>query len=143
MTSRSFECCGYGRDQLSYNVQHLFIDEITADILKETNASPDSPIVIDGLATFYLLGGETPQHERCLSRRQLNCTKETPLLAATSVVTKRPQSFTYIDFPFVPKRLAFKDHLKDYTLEATRRFTSGPYFIDTYRYRLQETKSSS
>jgi hypothetical protein len=138
MTSRTSECCGYGRDQTSYNLQHLLLDEVAAKILKGTNAGSASPLVIDEPESFFFLGAETPEHDRCISQFQRSCSKVTPLLISRDISSAKPKSFTYIDFPFVPKDLAARNFDEAYSLEGVNRFSSGRYFIDTYRYKLRE-----
>jgi len=143
MTSRTGECCGLGRDQLFYNTQALYIDEITARIIKEIPASPESPFVVDNQAMFSLLGRETSNHVRCLSAYQKDCNNGTPLLGSNPFAPQRmPQSFTYIDYPFVPVPANRRDFAPQYELEGITRFRSGQHFIDTYRYVLRGPSSA-
>lgn len=135
MNSRTGECCGLGRDQLFYNTQALYIDEITERIIKEIPATSDFPLVVDNLAGFNLLARETSKRERCLSPYQGDCNEGTHVLGSRPFApTRMPQSFMYIDYPFTPIPVQRRDFAQLYDLESTMRFTSGDYFIDTYRY---------
>jgi hypothetical protein len=78
MTSRTGECCGYGRDQLVYNLQYLYIPRLISDLLKDSKPARNSVYVCEDNADWKLFtpltvqenpwnGQNAPPYPRCLS----------------------------------------------------------------------------
>jgi hypothetical protein len=104
MTSRTQECCGYGRDQLVYNLQFAEFAYIQDKIFERLHPSATDVFAISRFANWYLQG---PLDAKTF-HRTLRTTNVIPLktitLADIATGLPAPERLRYIAYPNVDNR---------------------------------------
>ena len=131
MTSVTKECCGYGRDQIIYNLQYLnipfLLDEIFSDI-KPDRGTVFAYQLLVGPAIFPKIDEET--HFRTL--RNYRAFDANIINWIYDDLREKPEEFYYIEFPNVEKEADFKKYLQDYRVVSEKIYEKRGYKMKVY-----------
>lgn len=133
MTSRTGECCGYGRDQLVYNMEYTAIHYLQDRLFATLRPGDGDVIGMARAAKWFVVG-------------PLDAATRQRTLRATGVV--RPQVTTLADIVAgtpLPERMLFiaypnVDNRRDLRLLATAYAIAGPFQVEENGYRLDYFK---
>ena len=129
MTSLTGECCGYGRDQLVYNLQFTHFDDVQQKLFRTIRPKDGDPIATSYLAPWYLLGPLDPKtHERTLRNAGVIRPRYLTLRDFKSEADL-PNRLTYIQFPNIDDRRELWLFSQSYDMR-------GPYIVDDDGYRI-------
>ncbi|MBF0299054.1 MAG: hypothetical protein HQK51_10065 [Oligoflexia bacterium] len=146
MTSITNDCCGKGRDQLLYNMQYLFIqnllyqlyDYLIDDVYHGGNITAGDPIFTNDHALF-------PFHFGLNIYRKLVLWKganwELPIYAGVGDIDKitkekNKNTFYYLSYPNYYDEENFKILNANYKLKASKTFDNYGYTCTLYTYAL-------
>jgi hypothetical protein len=134
MTSITGECCGYGRDQLVYNLEFAWLQRAMQNAVRFAAASGPNP----GDSLLFAvpdsaLGTLTPAW-----LREPNATGTQPTLITvphSRLVTgiMRPDSLTLIALPLVDYSRALRELATVYVVAPPKVFDAHGYRVSTYR----------
>jgi hypothetical protein len=129
MTSLTGECCGYGRDQLVYNLQFTHFDDVQQKLFRTLRPKDGDPIATSYLAPWYLLGPlDAITRERTL--RTTNVVRPRYLtLRDFKTAADLPPRLMYIQFPNIDDRRELMILSRSYDIR-------GPYVVDDKGYRI-------
>ena len=145
MATVTGECCGYGRDQLVYNLQFTRFDELVTRIFQDLKPTRDTVI----LAHSGFRNVETPQadfqlvgfiHKKTYERTLLpqdNLGLKTRRLRRLVLWKKKPPVIYYMELPNFDstRELLITNSL--YRVEWVRRYGDPAYFIRVFKFRLR------
>ena len=139
MTSRTGECCGHGRDQIGYNLEHLHLNELLDRFLADFHAHSNGQGLSSArLADFNLVSTlDVHTWQRTMSRQG----------------AFRPRMFTVVDLArgrrpprLLYLRFFYADNERDearirswYDPAGEETYDSGGYQLTVVDYRLRET----
>lgn len=132
MTSITGECCGYGRDQLVYNLQYIYIDRLTNEIFQYFHADEDTVFAYDKIVgNIFSLGVDRTTRrrnwrwERSFVPREISWTFFDP-------AQPRPETVYFIDYPFVGPTDTLTQFLTYYKMIEKKVFESDGYKLYVY-----------
>ena len=128
MASIRPECCGYGRDQLVYNLQYMNLHPLLDMAMADLKPGHDSVIAVPHSAWLILTGLDGSSHHRTLDIRPDRMIK--PKLLTAQVILNmedRPESVTFVDTPY-----ADNSRLKESLVMAYHSAESRTYFHRGY-----------
>jgi hypothetical protein len=137
MTAVTHECCGYGQDQLAYNLQftelQALVDTALADIAMETPTIvvPDSTV---WLFTAYPAGW--PRHVGDRNSRSVEALDHRRLVRGVS----RPDTAFYFAMPNGDNVRARAGLIPLYDFTDERRYERGGYVLSTFRITRRSTQ---
>lgn len=131
MTSLTGECCGFGRDQLVYNLEFTQFHYLQDQLFAELKSAPNVGFACHTLADFYLVGPLDPATGQRTTRR--GSARKLPLLTLKSLdsLLEQPQAVRYIDYPnFDGQERA--TWLSRYQVAGSRPYERGGYRLQVY-----------
>lgn len=102
MTSITGECCGYGRDQIVYNLEHTYLHRLQDLAYAQIQPGPGQEIALPEAAHWWLVGSLDPvTHLRTLS--PVGTVKPHAwVVPELSHARKRPDQLYFLRMPNVP-----------------------------------------
>ena len=143
MTSTSGECCGYGRDQLVYNLQYTQLHYILNEILMNIKPNNKTAIVYHPLEGTYIL----PRIDRTSFKRSVklentidlyltggygymsNTYYPREIVFTFDAISDKPNELFYIEFPNMDNSDALNMFGKYYITESRRIYGNWGYEI--------------
>ena len=141
MTSITNECCGYGRDQIMYNLEYLNIIRLLDKILTDLRVTSDTAIAYQPLVGLW--GIDTIDN---LTYKRTY--KKWESFEANIVTWKwwkmpeTPRKIYYIDFPISDSSLILADYMKYYDLITIKNYVHDGYEMNVYSLKLKEEDES-
>ena len=137
MTSLTGECCGYGRDQLVYNLQFRhFHDALNGALALQKRVAPAAPLAIDDLSAWYILArvdaGSARRTLRLRGSRPANYLKLSELVQGKRTL---PARLLYPALPNVDSARALGYLQQHYLLRKEHRIGSGGYGVSVYDFQ--------
>jgi len=127
MTSLTRECCGYGRDQLGYNLEYVHFGTIQNRVFEAVRPTNATTFVFDGMVDWFIHGQlDSRTYRRTLRyddpilpryRKTLLC------LASHTPATK----IYYLAYPNADNTTDFRALAGDYTVDEFDRVSEGGY----------------
>ena len=142
VTDLTGECCGYGRDQLQYNLEFTKFHDALNVVFKEIQLDENTRLVGHADEDWYLLGRvDKATRERTLS---FDNVFEPELIPVAAIYTKKvepPKEMYYLALPNFrhEERLRFLSTL--YEIEWAKAVGTSGYMIDVYKMRLKGTQA--
>lgn len=136
MTRLGDSCCGYGRDQIAYNLEHAQFHYLMNEIFAFARPGPGRALLAVEDTDWHLVGLLDPvTFQRTLERR---LTLRVPLwpVAALRPGPRPPEAY-FIRFPNLPQGNAEAELARWYDRTGERRFERQGYFIDVSVWRLR------
>lgn len=133
MTSLTRECCGYGRDQLAYNLEFVHFGTIQNRIFQAVRPTNATAFVLDGLADWYTHGQLDPRTYRRTLRYDdpiLPRYRKTEMIL---VSRNPPAELFFIVYPNVDNTIDFQALARDYRGVEVRTFSEGGYALPVVR----------
>lgn len=130
MTSRTGECCGFGRDQLVYNLQFTAFHDLQDQLFSQIRPGNGDVIGLSRAANWYLVGPLDAQTRQRTLRK--NDVVRPPLLTLVDVAAgtmKLPERMHFVAYPNVDNRADLKKLATGYRV-------AGPFHVDEDGYRL-------
>jgi len=138
MTSLAGECCGFGRDQLEYNLEYTHFHAIQNRMWEFLRPTRSTIVVIDPNANWYVHQQlDAATFHRTL--RQVNVVFPRRLTSiALSRLPAPPPTIYYVVYPNVDNGvdLVWLDHY--YRVADRREFRDGGYSVPLIRFELRE-----
>jgi hypothetical protein len=137
LTSLTGECCGFGRDQLPYNLEFLRFHEIQNDIFTWIRPKVSTTLVANRRADR--LGRVTPDGRRTI---RLYDALQIHFATAESVErrVRRPEVIYFLAFPNFSNVADLTRLRERYFIESVRIFTRSGYAIPVYVFRAKRTQ---
>jgi hypothetical protein len=131
MTSWSDECCGYGRDQLVYNLEYVKFHELQNAILNDIRPRARTPFVAAGRADWFLGGRVTPDGDRSL---RLSNTIRVHYADPGSLESRRspPATVYFVAFPNFDNGKDFQKLRRNYSVASVKVYERSGYAIPVY-----------
>ncbi len=126
ITSMTGECCGYGRDQLVYNLEFTHLDTLLDDALADLRPSPQAPIALAQRAHWYELNAVMPGPPPYRSLPRAGA-QAVPEVDAAMVHRIAPPTLYWLDFPNVDGDAELKDLEGSYRPIEVRTYHDGGY----------------
>jgi len=104
MTSETLECCGYGRDQLVYNLEHAKLATLLNQFSRKLQIGESDIILTHPLADYYIYGNltnETHQWTLKVKDTHVPLYANDPRTIQQSMNNKKITRIFYIEFPNV------------------------------------------
>lgn len=139
MTSVSGECCGYGRDQLAYNLEYLVIAKIKQKIYQFIRPNEQSVIVTHSLQEQFDIV-DPVSYEILSSDNGINLSNTVTTLLLKD--ENKPTSVWYIQFPNVDDRQEFFNLQNTFDIKESWEFSEEGYAMKLYLLTLRNHKSS-
>lgn len=133
MTSVTRECCGYGRDQLAYNLEFTAYDAMLGRAYAETGVTSESLLVVPDAAYWQLSAPLDPK------TRRRTLPREGPLLVPRMVPDGallsrglRPPEFLYLAPPNAPAP-GLRALQREYEVTASAQVEAEGFTLPVYR----------
>ena len=142
MTSWTDECCGYGRDQLVYNLEHLKFHELQNAIFRDIRPSRGTTFVSNNQADWFLGGRVTPDGERSL---RLSNTIRVHYADAGSLEQRRapPETVYFVAFPNFDNGKDLQDLRRNYSAASVKLYERSGYSIPVYTMRRKPPRAAA
>ncbi len=129
MTSLTGECCGYGRDQLVYNLEFTHLATIQDRIYASIRPTMKTAIVKDGLEEWFIDGLlDATTFRRTL--RMENVVRPRYMTSADVLISRNPPSeLYYVAFPNVDNAAGFQRLRRRYQVVSDADFAESGYSI--------------
>ena len=129
MTSLTGECCGYGRDQLVYNLEFTHLATIQDRIYASIRPTMKTAIVKDGLEEWFIDGLlDATTFRRTL--RMENVVRPRYMTSADVLISRNPPSeLYYVAFPNVDNAAGFERLRRRYQVVSDTDFGESGYSI--------------
>ena len=141
MTGVTGECCGAGRDQLVYNLQHTVMGELTSDAT-EALVTDSTIVFLPSLTRWFNVGPLDPTtHRRVLRTERV----VTPVVAEPDTLrslSTAPANAVFIALPNGDPQAALRALSEAYAIGKARRFRRGGYWLDAYPLTLRDSRGS-
>lgn len=133
MTSRTAECCGFGRDQLVYNLQFTAFHYLQNQLFSQIRPGDGDVIGLSRAASWYLVGPLDAQTRHRTLRK--NGVVRPGLLTLVDVAAgmKLPERMHYIVFPNVDNRADLRQLSTGYRVTGPFRVGEDGYHLDFYQ----------
>jgi len=139
------ECCGYGRDQLVYNLQFTKFDEVMNKIFQDLKPTRDTVFLAHSgfrnvktpQADFQLVGTIDKNTFRRTLRQGDDLGLETKRLRRLVLWKIKPPVIYYIEFPNFDSTRELRITNMLYRVEWVRRYGDPRYFIRVFKFRLR------
>jgi hypothetical protein len=119
-------CCGFGRDQLVYNLEHVKFVELQEKALRMLNPTPDTIVVFDPPALFFLPESLDPKTHR-LARLGAGIRPHYMVVDEVLALDPPPQYVYMIEYPYTDNSIMREKLLWKYAITDTE-----PVEIDGY-----------
>lgn len=140
MTSRTGECCGHGRDQIAYNLEHLHLAPLMDQALADVGANPGGRAIgAAASADHYTLGAvDLRTWRRILGDDSLR------LLDVRNVEHgARPKAITYLRFFFIDNAADEARLSRFYAPASEKTYDIDGYRLTAVDYRLKALAPAS
>ncbi len=128
VTSLTGECCGYGRDQLVYDLEFTHLDTLLNEALRDLKPTDEAPLAMALRAHWYELQAVTagPPLRRSLPRAGAEMP---PVLLPQQIVwmPERPPTLYWLEFPNVDGRADLATIERFYRVVGQRTYRDGGY----------------
>ena len=135
MTSISGECCGFGRDQLVYNLQYTMFHYLQNKIYADIKPTENTYILTKNNVSRYLtmpLEKSTFQRSTAQNSNRLIFPKYMELKKFFELKQK-PKSAFFIDYPNFPYETSvYKKMQREYAVKYYKKYDFMGYSIDIY-----------
>jgi hypothetical protein len=140
LTSLTGECCGFGRDQLPYNLEFLKFGDIQGDIFAALRPEIATALVANRRADRT--GRVTPDGRRTL---RLDDTLTIRFVTAESIEKRlrRPEIVYFFAFPNFDNTADLDRLQLGYRIDSIRRFRRQGYEIPVYVLRARKSQALS
>jgi hypothetical protein len=131
MTSWSDECCGYGRDQLVYNLEYVKFHELQNSLFHDIRPGARPTFAANLLADWFLGGRVTPDGDRSL---RLSDTFSVRYFGAGFLESLRtpPTTVYFVAFPNFDNGKDFQKLRRNYTVASVKSYERCGYAIPVY-----------
>jgi hypothetical protein len=142
MTSWSDECCGYGRDQLVYNLEYLKFHELQNAMFRDIRPGRRTIFVADNQADWFLGGRVTPDGERSL---RLSNTIRVHYADPDSLESRRPPPATvyFVAFPNFDNAKDLQKLRRNYSVASVKSYERSGYSIPVYTMRRKPPRAAA
>ena len=132
MTSRTVECCGYGRDQLVYNLQFTYFHSMQDELFSAIRPNDGDVITMANAAKWYLVGPlDARTHRRTL--RTSGVVRPTVLtLTDLAAGTPLPDRMRFIAYPNVINGPELRAYSIGYEIKGPFSVAEDGYRLDYY-----------
>jgi len=135
MTSITGECCGYGRDQLVYNLQYIYIERLTNKIFEYYRPDENTAFAYDRIqGNIFSLPIDRTTHRR--TWRTINTFVPRDIAwTFFDPSYPRPDTVYFIDYPFVGPTDTLSHFLSYYKIESKKIFEMDGYTLPVYKLK--------
>jgi len=130
-------CCGYGRDQLVYNLQFTELHYLQDAIYRELRPTPDTPLVAADLVEFHFSGRvDSRTFERTLrteGSHEIKLVHVSKLLQSSVL----PEQIYFLVFPNFDNGRAYAQLAQRYAEVGRRTFQHGDYSMLVHMLQLK------
>ena len=132
MTSLTGECCGYGRDQLAYNLEFTRFATLQNRIYAGVHPRSSTVIACDDRA-YWAIGGALDVHsfERTL---RVGNTFEPWYATTTGVLSDPPKEFIYVEYPNVDNVPDLRALGQRFAVKGVRTYADAGYSIRVWQF---------
>jgi hypothetical protein len=136
MTSWSDECCGYGRDQLVYNLEYLKFHDLQNAMFRDIHPQTRTVFVANTWADWWLAGRITPDGSRTL---RLSGTERIHYTNPTALQKRRspPETAYFVAFPNFDNNEELRTLRRTYQVVSRKIYDKLGYAITVYAVRRQ------
>ena len=135
MTGITGECCGFGRDQLVYNLEYMQIHFILNDIFADIKPDEKSAFIFTSWEGPYVI----TRIDKSTFRRTLKIKNSisieknaNPVTWQFELLAEKPQLLYFIAFPNVDNKKAFEYFKQYYSVKSIKEYEKGGYAIKLY-----------
>jgi hypothetical protein len=142
MTSWTDECCGYGRDQLVYNLEYLKFHELQNAMFRDIRPRRGTTFASNNQADWFLGGRVTPDGERSL---RLSNTIRVHYADAGSLEQLRapPATVYFVAFPNFDNGKDFQELRRNYFVASVKFYERSGYSIPVYTLRRKPPRAAA
>lgn len=138
MTKFTGECCGYGRDQIVYNLEYVNLHRVQNEIYRYFKPDSSTVLVSNPSSDWHLIGLlDNDTFERTIRHRNVKNIKYSDPVKIKMLEVK-PEVIFYINYPNF-------DNISDLMLLSTiyskvdvLQFGKNDYFVDVYKMKLKK-----
>ncbi len=133
MTSISKTCCGYGRDQLVYNLEFIELMRLQDKIFAKIKPSEETTIVYHSLAFFFITG----YLNRDTNAREWASTGIMPRFIDHEALLKKEdiEEFYFIDMPNIDSQEVLREIQEKFVMEGAYEVEDQGYRLRYYRFK--------
>jgi len=126
MTSITDECCGFGRDQIMYNLEYLKITEILDEIISDLRLKPDTAIAYQPLVGLW---GIDRIDKNTYKRTYSGENSFKPLIVnwKWDRLEEKPGYIYFIEFPITESEPALVNYLNYYDIVSVKSYSKDGY----------------
>lgn len=139
MTSITGECCGWGRDQLAYNLQFTYFHKLLDKFYTAVRIGSSDPIAHHPIDSPEIIGRvDKKNFQRTLRIRE----SYEPYLVTyiyPSLIPK-PDQIYYLEFPNVDNKETLRYYLTYYTIEEVKSYEQDGYSMNVYLLRARSSR---
>ena len=136
-TSLTGECCGWGRDQLVYNLEYTMFHYVQNKIYADIKPSNDTYIVAADLADFFINTNlDKWTYEKTIRSTHIIAPKYITITALLQMKDK-PPSFYFIDYPYVDSRSDIKKFGAFYNRVEKKTYSILRYSLEVSRFAIK------
>jgi hypothetical protein len=143
MTSRTGECCGYGRDQLLYNFEALRFHYTQNEIWERLRPGPKSVVASHDDADYYLQGPLDPTTFRRTLRQEGAITPGSASREILLRVGRLPRELHFIEYPNFDQTEPLAWFARYYETVERELVGSDGYWIPVDRLRIRPELAAS
>jgi len=136
MTQLGDDCCGYGRDQIVYNLEHTEFHYLQNELYPTLRPSAERPLA-GPLDSDYLLIGRLDQQSWRRTMKQAGTVSPKLFMMTDFKAGTRPPELSWIRFPNFDLAEQEKQLLEWYQPQGRQTFTHGAYSLEVVTYRLR------
>ena len=136
MTQLGDDCCGYGRDQLVYNLEHTEFHYLQDELYPTLRPSAERPLA-GPLDADYLFIGRLDRQSWRRTMRQDGTVSPRLLMMSDFKAGNRPAELSWMRLPNFDLAEQEKQLLEWYQPQGRQTFTHGAYALEVVTYRLR------
>lgn len=139
MTGITGECCGYGRDQIVYNLEYTNIHYLVNKILKDIKPDEKTAIAFTPWeGPYVLVRMDKGQYERTLRKSGILEIDRNLVTWTFDSLTIKPYRLYFLDFPNNNGSFYLSYYLKYYNIENIKTYDNWGYQMKVYLLRLKK-----
>jgi len=138
MTGLTNECCGLGRDQLAYNLEHLKMDGVMNEMLRDIKANEKTTIVVSNDTDWWILERINRDTYQRTLRKEGSFKIEPYRTLELFRGGKFPRIVYFLDMPNVESSLDKKWLNSRYASLGVKKYGEGGYWAKVYKLILRK-----
>lgn len=136
MTSITGECCGYGRDQLVYNLEYIYFSRLQDKFYEDVKLTSHDAIAYHPIDAPEIIGRiEVKNHRR--TARIAGAFEPYVVTYLFPSLTVKPDRIYYLAFPNVDNKETLGYYLTYYQVEKVTTYEEDGYALNVYNLKLK------